>query len=186
MSIHNKIFIGLTLFSCLIIFGCAATLAPSNWLPETEKYPENTFGGWMTIITSDETNTGKERFFQYGGEFISQDEDNVYILYDTVYIISKKDIRNISLELVQKSTTEYGLWTLGGTVATLSNGRFLIITAPLWLIAGTEAAVGESTRDLYESDNPDILFWNNVMKFARFPQGLPININLSELKAKQF
>lgn len=185
MSTHNKIFIVCALFSCLMISGCAATHAPSNWLPETEKFPENTYGGWMTIITSDETKDGKERYLQYGGEFISQDEDNVYILYDTVYIISKKDIRNISLELVEKSTTEFGLWTLGGTVATLSNGKFLIITAPLWLIAGTSAAVGESTRDLYETDNPDILFWNNIMKFARFPQGLPTNINLSELKPKQ-
>lgn len=186
MSTHNKIFIVFTLFSCLIITGCAATHAPSNWLPETEKYPENAFGGWMTIITSDETNTGKERFFQYGGEFISQDEDNVYILYDTVYIIPKINIKTVSLELVEKSTTGFGLWTLGGTVATISNGKFLIITAPLWLIAGTEAAVGESTRDLYESDNPDILFWNNVMKFARFPQGIPKNLKLSGLKPKQF
>lgn len=186
MLIHNKIFIVCNLFSLFIIAGCAASQAPTNWLPGTENYPGNSFGGWMTIVTSVEINNGKERFFQYGGEFISQDEDNVYILYDTVYMISKRDIKKVILELVEKSTTGFGLWTLGGTVATLSNGYFLVITAPLWLIAGTEAAVGESTRDLYESDNPDLLFWNNVMKFARFPQGFPTNINLSKLKPKQF
>lgn len=79
---------------------------------------------------------------------------------------------------------EFGLWTFGGTISTISNGYYLIFTAPFWLLTGIPATVGESSRDRYDEENPDSSFWISIQKFARFPQGLPEDIVLKNLKSK--
>ncbi|RPI75165.1 MAG: hypothetical protein EHM47_03365 [Ignavibacteriales bacterium] len=181
MLIH-KIFV--IMYLSLFLIGCATTYAPGDWLPETEEVSRQAYGGWITIITYPDTINSEEKWFQYGGEFISTDKNNVYLLYDTVYTIPKNNILKVTLELDEKSSVEYGLWTFGGTVSTISNGYYLIFTAPFWLLTGIPATVGESNRDRYEAENPDLNYWTSVQKFARFPQGLPDNIELKDLKSK--
>jgi hypothetical protein len=181
MLVHKIIIIS---YLSLFFIGCARTYAPGDWLPETEEISQQAFGGWMTIIIYPDTVNPEEKWFQYGGEFISSDETNVYLLYDTVYIISKENIFSATLELDQKNSVEYGLWTLGGTIGTISNGFYLIFTAPFWLLTGIPATVSESGRDIYEAKNPDSDYWNNIQKFARFPQGLPEKFDLKNLKPK--
>jgi hypothetical protein len=177
----------LTLIICTwLIFqcGCATTYAPGDWLPDTDEITEEAYGGWMTIVTLPDTINSEERWLQYGGEFIAVDTLNVYQLYDSLFIIPKSNIYKTTLEIDQKNSVAYGLWTFGGFVATLSNGFYLIFTAPIWLITGIPASVGESLRDRYEAEFPDSLYWTEVRKFARFPQGLPENFDLKNLKPK--
>lgn len=182
MYIHRNILI--YSLSLLLLTGCATTYAPSDWLPDTDEIPNQAYGGWMTVITKPDTINSDEEQFQYGGEFISTDDSNVYLLYDSVYIIPKTNILKATLELDQKSSTVYGLWTFGGVLSTISNGAYLIITAPIWLLTGIPVTAGESGRDRYELQNPDFSYWNSVQKFARFPLGLPDNVELKDLKPK--
>ncbi|HZH74225.1 MAG TPA: hypothetical protein VFD91_17140 [Mariniphaga sp.] len=181
MSIHKAYFL---LLSSFLYFGCAASNAPSNWLPETEQVPGDAFGGWLAIITYPDTIVS-EKWMQYGGEFIASDSENVYLLYDTVYVIPKITILKAALELDKKNTSSYTFWTFGGTLSTITNGAFAIITAPFWLVTGIPATIDESNRDTYSSENPDSSYWKSIQKFARFPQGLPANVNLKNLKPKK-
>ncbi len=183
MYIRNLILI---LFSAILISGCATTYAPSDWLPNTDEIQKESFGGWMTLIVRPDSLIAQDTYLQYDGEFISSDENNVYLLADSLFIIPKENISTGILEIDEKNSVEYGLWTFGGFIATISNGVYLIFTAPFWLITGIPATIGESNRDRYEYDeeNTDSLYWENIQKFARFPQGLPDNVELKNLKPK--
>jgi len=180
MCIHKNLIFGLSI--CLLT-GCAATYAPSGWLPDTDKISSQAFGGWMTVVTLPDTIESEERWLQYGGEFIADDDINLYLLFDSLYIIPKIEITKVTLELDQK-TPAYGIWTLGGILSTASHGYYMIVTTPLWLISGISVTAGESARDRYETENPEPDFWTNVRKFARFPMGIPENIDLKNLRSK--
>jgi hypothetical protein len=157
---------------------------PTDWLPDTDDISSQAYGGWMIVITKPDTVESKVTWLQYGGEFISLDEENIFLLYDTVYTIPKNNVYKVALELDDKNSVEYGLWTFGGIISTISHGYYLVLTAPFWLLTGIPAAVGESGRDRYESENPDKDFWISIIKFSRFPQGMPDNIKLEYLKPK--
>ncbi len=51
-------------------------------------------------------------------------------------------------------------------------------------IVGTSASSGESLSDRYVEELPAATYWEEVQKFARFPQGIPPDLDLSELKPK--
>jgi hypothetical protein len=165
----------------LFFYGCATTHAPDNWLPETENVPMEIYGSWITVVTLDTIN----RSFEYCGEFIALDHKNVFVLYDSLYTIQKQFIIKSIVEVDQKKTDEYTLWTLGGCVATVSNGIIAAITAPLWWLTGTSVIMNESYRDYYSTEMPDSVYWNDVNKFTRFPQGLPDNIPSDKIKSKK-
>jgi len=181
MFTHKKIIIVLVFILSLFILGCAASYAPANYLPSTDDVPQNVFGGWLTLTTEPDSLIQNSKWMMYGGEFISADDSIVYILYDSLYRIHKRIISESVLELDEKNTTVYGLWVLGGSLLTISNGYYAGITLPLWLAAGIPTAAGESTRDRYEMNYPDDKYWNDIKKFARFPQGVE-DINLSQIK----
>jgi len=181
MFTHKKIIIVLVFILSLFILGCAASYAPANYLPSTDDVPQNVFGGWLTLTTEPDSLIQNSKWMMYGGEFISVDDSIVYILYDSLYRIPKRIISESVLELDEKNTTVYGLWVLGGSLLTISNGYYAGITLPLWLAAGIPTAAGESTRDRYEMNYPDDKYWNDIKKFARFPQGVE-DINLSQIK----
>jgi hypothetical protein len=73
-------------------------------------------------------------------------------------------------------------WMLLGTLSTISNGAFLIFTAPMWMIGGSLAVGGESRAP--ERKSPP-LTWVELAPFARFPQGLPDGIALTALQEKK-
>jgi len=181
MSIHNRTHCAIILISLTLFTGCATTYAPDNWLPDTQDVPQNVFGGWITVITEPDSLNPDEKWMQYSGEFISFDDSTIYLLYDSLYQIPKRNIRNSTLELDEKSSTTYGFWVFGGTVATLSHGYYAAISAPLWLLIGIPTAVGESVRDRYEAEEPTKEYWDSLNKFARFPQGIT-NIDLASIK----
>ena len=165
----------------ILITGCATTYAPDNWLPETDDVPQNTHGGWIAVVTQEVTSHSDGEWIQYSGEFIALDEHNVYVLYDSLYIIPKNIIVNSVIDLDQKNTASYAVWVTLGSLLTISNGAYGVITLPLWLLAGIPTAAGESYRDMHAEEYPSELYWNDVNKFSRFPQGVE-GIKLSDLQ----
>jgi hypothetical protein len=64
--------------------------------------------------------------------------------------------------------SQYGalrLWTILGTVSTVSHGFVLVLTAPIWAIAGSTATASASKAPRVESTDPALL-----RVYARFPQ----------------
>jgi hypothetical protein len=169
------------LFLMVLTAGCATTYAPPDWLPKTNDIPQSTNGGWITVNTEVMNDKNEIFWMQYSGEFIAVDETNLYILYDSLYIIPKIEVVYSVIELDQKKTGSYTVWFLLGSCATISNGYYLLITYPLWLIGGIPTITGESYRDRYEIELPDEIYWEDINKFSRFPQGVE-NVNLSDLE----
>ncbi len=180
MSIHKSIKIFLIAFMILIMGGCAHSYAPQKWLPDTDQIQTEAYGGWLTI----DYEPGNDETIVIRGEYITSDTLNVYILYDSLYIIPKGKITDAILEIDDKNTSEYSGWTVLGTVSTLSHGWFLGFTFPIWLATGISASSGESFRDRYSEGDPDEAYWNQILKYSRFPQGKPENVNLRELRRK--
>ena len=181
MFYHNKLLYLLAITFPIIFWGCATSYAPDGWLSEAEDIPKEIYGGWITIVTKPNNLQAEETSMQYSGEFISVDSTKIYLLYDSVYQIPKNTIRNSTLELYQKKTKSYSAWTILGTLSTISNGFFLVVTAPLWLAVGIPVTISESSRDNYEMEDPDDAYWNEVKQFARFPQGIDED-DLSHIK----
>lgn len=185
MYTRKKVIIVLVFVLSLIMLGCAASYAPANYLPSTDDVTQNVYGGWLTLTTEPDTLIQNSKYMMYGGEFIAVDDSLVYLLYDSLYQIPRRIISESILELDEKNTTTYGLWVLGGSLLTISNGAYAVFTLPLWLAAGIPTAAGESARDRYEMNYPDEEYWINVNKFARFPQGVE-DIDLSQIKPYLF
>ena len=167
--------------SFLILAGCTSSYAPAGYLPPTDEVPEEVHGGWITIITSPDTYKSDDKWMMYGGEFIAVEDIAIYVLYDSLYQIPKREVIKSTLELDEKNTGVYGAWVTGGSLLTISNGYYAVITLPLWLFAGIPSVAGEFTRDRYELEYPDEQYWSDVKKFARFPQGVN-DIDLSQIK----
>ncbi|MFZ0452123.1 MAG: hypothetical protein WCE54_13510 [Ignavibacteriaceae bacterium] len=180
MLIH-KFFLFFVFATAIIIPGCAHSYAPRNWLPDTDHIQTEAFGGWLSIEYNIE---GKETI-KVKGEYITSDTVNVYILDDSLFIIPKIKITDAILEIDDKNTSQYSGWTTLGTISTLSHGLLLVFTFPTWLATGIIASSGESFRDRYSESDPANEYWDQIIKFARFPQGLPENINPKALRRKE-
>lgn len=170
----------------ILFYGCATSYAPDNWLPNTDQIQREAYGGWLTLYVTDYSTTQNDGDpAEISGEFISSDSNNVYLLtVDNLLTINKSEIKEAILELDDKNTGEYAVWTTLGALSTVSHGMLAGISFPLWLIVGISASSGESLRDRYVEELPADIYWEEVQKFARFPQGLPTNLDLNKLKPK--
>ena len=74
-----------------------------------------------------------------------------------------------------------GLWTLLGTLSTGSHGFFLILSAPVWILTGTVAAVNQSRQPVLTYPRQG---WAGWRAYARFPQGLPPGLARAALDPK--
>jgi hypothetical protein len=65
-----------------------------------------------------------------------------------------------------------------GTLSTISHGFFLVISAPVWIVTSSVAGAtySRTARVRYEGDN-----WDELAKWARFPQGMPAGLTPAEL-----
>jgi len=171
--------------SIVFIYGCATSYAPDNWLPNTDQIEREAYGGWLTLYCNEDSVATSEKEQIMMGEFIACDSTMVFLLSgEDLIIIYKENIVESILELDDKNTGEYAAWTALGTLSTISHGYYAGISFPLWLIVGISASSGESLRDRYVEELPADTYWEEVQKFARFPQGIPPNLDLNELKPK--
>ena len=161
----------------LVTAACARTSVPEGWLPEPAEAMSSAHGGWMEL----HYRAGEERRFATG-ELIAVDADSVWILGDSGAVtIATAHADSGRAWAYQPRSREIGLWTLGGTVSTISNGFFLVLTAPMWIIGGTIAG-GKEIRAA-QRRAPE-LAWAELAPYARFPQGVPAGVPLASLRKK--
>ena len=181
MLIRKEIRIPVLSLLIFIIGGCAHSYAPNRWLPDTNQIQTEAYGGWLTI----DYEPLNDQTIEIKGEYITSDTSNIYILYDSLFIIPKAKIIDAVLEIDDKNTSEYDGWTILGSASTLSHGWFLGFTFPMWLATGISASSGESFRDRYSESDLNEAYWNQILKYSRFPQGKPKILNLGDLKRKE-
>lgn len=156
--------------ACVFLTSCAVTHAPSRWLPSPEQTASDTYGSWIEI---------NSRNGNIWGELIAVDNDTVFVADTTLHAIASTDILSARLVTYDKANLP-GLVFLG-TVSTLSNGLFLVFTAPMWLIGGSIAATIRSFDPIIDYPSKQL---SNFVPFARFPQGLPQNIDRDSVRMK--
>lgn len=157
---------------------CAANPAPSGFLPSPSEAVRDVYGGWIEVTVA----VGRHDS-TVAGELIAVRADSVWILPENggVTALATTAVKRGRLAHYSSGAGAVSGFSALGTVTTISNGAFLIFTAPAWIITGVVAASNESRAPL--RDVPP-LGWADLAAYARFPQGLPPGIDLAEIRPK--
>lgn len=154
---------------------CAHGSAPRGWVPDPADAPAVATGGWIEL-TYREAGRKQHR----AGELIAVTADSVWVLNQTSgTVMPTGGVESGKLTVYAARTGPLTGWVVGGTLATLSNGGFLIFTAPMWIIGGSLTVSGEVRAA--ERKHPP-LAWTDLAAFARFPQGMPAGMDLGALR----
>jgi hypothetical protein len=157
---------------------CASNSAPRGWLPKPAEAQAGAYGAWIEL-----TYLNSAELRRTDGELIAVSTDSVWVLNESQgVVIPTSTVQSGRLTAYAAQTGGLTTWTLVGTLATISNGAFLIFTAPMWLIGGSLTVGGESRAP--ERKHPP-LTWVQLAPFARFPQGMPEGIALAALQPKK-
>ena len=166
----------LSLGTAVVGAGCVGNSAPKGWLPKPAVAQTGAYGGWLELRY--DTLTPQ----RVDGELIAVSADSVWVLSkDQALVIPTADVMAGKLTAYAAQKGALATWATLGTLSTLSNGLFLIFTAPMWIIGGS-LSVGNETRAPVRKSPP--LTWGELAPFARFPQGMPEGMDLSSLKTK--
>jgi hypothetical protein len=167
------------LVAVTLLLGCASSNAPGDWLPSAKEARSNVYGSWMKIgyiIQDNETRSE--------GEFIAVSGDSVYYLFRDYGRVVFRAVDRAAVTKAQLFVydSEYGIlaeWTGAGVASCLSHGIGLVFSVPVWILGGTLSAVARSHEPIIEINTDED--WEAARKFARFPMGLPPNLDRDKL-----
>jgi hypothetical protein len=161
----------------IVSAACASNTAPKGWLPTPTQAQTAAYGGWIELTYDDSTERHTD------GELIAVSAESVWVLSGSQgLVIPTSAVKGGKLTAYAAQKGGLTTWAALGTLATLSNGGFLLFTAPMWIIGGSLAVGGESRAP--ERKNPP-LTWVELAPFARFPQGMPQGIEVTALQPKK-
>jgi hypothetical protein len=164
----------LAAFLAASLTGCASNPAPKGWLPPAVKAQEQAYGGWISLSCKN-----AEAVTHVEGELIAITDDRVYVLADSGLVdVPHESVAKATLAAYATGDGQLAGWSALGTLSTLSHGAYLILTAPMWIIAGIMAAAGESRAALLHYPEKPLA---SFRAYARFPQGLPAGFEASAL-----
>jgi len=171
----------LTSLSVFMVFGCASNTAPRGWLPTAEGSQQDAYGGWITVEYAD-SNHPKT----VDGELLAVMPEKILVyaaLAERSHVaeIAISQISYAKLTGWDAESDQFGIWTVGGTISTISHGFYLILTAPIWIISGSIAASSQSHHPQMEYPKKDL---KSFSPYARFPQGIPDGLDVRLLKVK--
>jgi hypothetical protein len=167
----------LALACCTVwgVSGCARNPAPAGWLPTADGAQYTPFGSWIAL----EYKAAGDASLPAGGELIAVGRDSVFVVAPagTVTAIPKAAVQRATVAAFDAQWGRLAVWTLVGSLSTLSHGVGLLISLPVWVIGGSLATASASRAPLHD-DEP----WQDVQKFARFSQGLPPGLDRATLR----
>jgi hypothetical protein len=161
----SKIFIILVLIA-LVFSACYTPI----YLPKSDAIAINQYGSFINVKLINGT--------KVKGELIVVYNKNLIILKDTIY---NKKVTIAPLTLIESYTLVFANpkgfgWTVPVFgLSTISHGLFFLITLPVNLIVTTRM------RKLFSYDNHS-LSYEQLKMFARYPQGIPANIDIKQIK----
>jgi hypothetical protein len=158
--------------------GCAHSPAPAGWLPAADASGSDAFGGWLVA----EVGRGRDHR-RVEGELIAVGADSLFALAaDGFEGLPRAAITQATLAGYDIEAGTLAGWTLLGTISTASHGIVLLLTAPLWVLAGTFATNSATHAPLIRYPSSA---WNDLTPYARFPQGFPAGLDRATLNRKQ-
>jgi len=190
---------------CCLLYSCINSKAPDGWLPdEREAFAYNSFGGYLFLryminkeVLLKEKKDINEEFLEKvneinsdsilvenSGEFLGMKRDSVVFInsQNSIFIIHYKDIEYIQLELDERQSGLYGfLGVLMFFTTPFLNGKYSVFTGPITLFSTIGATSFEENRDVYYEFEPEPNWFNQITPYARFPQGITNEIDMSKL-----
>jgi len=152
--------------------GCAVNPAPRHALPDDKGAMHDAYGAY--IVAEGDSNLVVQ------GELIAASEDSLWVLHqDGLRAMSRVGLRRATAALYIAPLTSYTTWVTLGTIATISNGAFLLFTAPMWLIGGSVTMHVLSQQPLYKWQPRQSLA--ELAPYARYPAGIPQNLDRAQL-----
>ena len=171
----NKFNLYYIIFIFFIIPGCAPQIAPHGYLPTSEETQSDTHGGWTKIQSKNKL---------LSGELIAISSDSIFILSnDQLNVISKIEVIDMRLDKYDSKSINMFGWTTAGIYSTISHGWGLFLSVPSWILTGSIVSSYQSRKPIIEYPNSP---FDNFIRFSRFPQGLPDELNRDTLKSKIF
>jgi hypothetical protein len=160
----------------LLAAGCISSGAPRGFLRPPAAAQTQSFGGWFSaqpIARADSVEPG---------ELLAATADSVWVLGRArgLQASATARLRSGQCFVWEAQTGELTVWAMLGSVSTLSHGVGLILSAPVWLIAGTASVNAESARPRLEA--PRAVAWSDLAACARFPQGMPPGLDRASLR----
>lgn len=154
---------------------CAVQTAPAGFLPDVKQAQTSTHGGWIDLTFRSSTAGGNA-----AGELIAVTGDSLWIMgASSVVAIPTGDVVSGQFVAYDSRPNQVVGATFAGVLSTISNGYFLVFTAPMWIIGGAAAAAAQSRIPLRELP---VERWMDLGKYARFPQGIPGSVDVSRLR----
>jgi len=156
-----------------IICSSCSTVA---YLPDINGIAKNQYGSYIEILL-----VGN---YYLKGELIAVNPKKVFVLkndknFMQLDSVSLTEIKNFTLRYAKGKAKNYA-WTIPASAAiTISHGWFLIFSLPINLL--TTTIVTTNAGSSFAMNKYDIM-WDELSKFARFPQGIPPNIQLKDIK----
>lgn len=158
----------LTILCAVIISSCTSP----RYLPSADKIDVNEYGSYIKIIRKTTANIT--------GELIAVDNNKIVVLTESeskCVTVPISDVERFKLRYAKPK--HYG-WTIPVyNLATFGHGLFLIYTAPVNLIVTISVTASGESAFKYSDKN---MTYDNLKMFARFPQGVPTNIDIASIK----
>jgi hypothetical protein len=167
----------LLLPAAILIAGCATNWVPDRWLASPEQSQVQGYGGWATV-----TFDSNPKRAPIGGELISVAPDQLMILMPSGVIeVSKTGTKRVVVDGYEQDVRPVRRGWLIGSLASITHGYLAPVTVGLWSGAA-QAALREAysyARVTYPGQP-----WQDLRRYARFPQGLPAGLDVRALQPK--
>lgn len=165
----------LLLGTAVFAVSCASNpKTPDGWLVDAEEAARDPWGGWAVV---EQPSTPR-----VAGELIAVHPDSVFLLPETGRLVGLDRAGLGEAVVVKYRPATLYPWALLGGVSTISNGAFLLFTAPMWAIGGVLATRSENVASRIEIPPRP---WEEAAPFARFPQGIPPDLDRGTLNPKR-
>jgi hypothetical protein len=153
----------------IIIFSSCSS---PRYLPSSSKIDVNEYGSYINIIHKTASNID--------GELIAIDSNKIVVLTEETkkcMTVSVNDVKHF--KLIYAKPKHYG-WTIPAfLVYPFIHGAYSIITMPIHLIVTISVTASGERAFMYSDKN---MTFEKLKMFARFPQGIPLNIDLASIK----
>lgn len=162
----------------IALFFMAACTAP-QYLTKPAEFKYQVKG-----LTFDANLLGDLKLF---GEIIQVSSDEITILHigehrSGIATVSKNQIKsaNIIVSSTSDDLKKISTWAGLTNIAVLGHGIVGLITLPINL-AITLPIANDAAKGAYLISYPENISWKEITKFARFPQGIPKNIDPKDI-----
>ena len=142
-----------------------------SYLPSSDQIDVNEYGSHIRFRTS---------YSNIEGELIAIDSTEITVLLAEKRTCVTFPLNEVNLfKLSYAQPKHYGRKIPVYTLATIAHGFWLILTAPLNLIVTISVSASGENAFTYSDNN---MTYDKLRMFARFPQGIPPNIDLESIK----